>query len=222
MLKLKTKPKNVKEAIEAGWKTLIDYKGIDCCPSINCLEVYEKKFGKENEKKGLATKINGFTYYRPDVLKNVSNLVSQIEIQVSDLVKLKEKQFKEISETFGDDIYRFFYWRNRDKFIEYELGNRNIYWINLDDVIDEFKDDPGIEATYKRELDRVDWISFFKSTKFVKISKDGKVSKGERLKEGKDWEIHTNFRDYINTPEIWFNSEYKQMVKDTIDYELIS
>ena len=32
----------------------------------------------------------------------------------------------------------------------------------------------------------------------------------------------TNFRNYINTPEIWFNSEYKQMVKDTIDYELIS
>ena len=197
MLELETKPKNVKEAIEAGWKTLIDYKGIENCPSINCLEVYEKKFGKENEKKGLATKINGFTYYRPDILENVLNLVSQIEIQVSDLVKLKEKQFKEISETFGDDIYKFFYWRNRDKFIEYELGNRNIYWINLNDVIDEFKDDPYIEATYKRELDRVDWISFFKSTKFVKISKDGLLTANNAVIHGTIYATDGEFKGKI-------------------------
>lgn len=219
--KFKKIPTNWKEAKKYGWKTLIDYslsfgKGIDYCPSINCLEIYEKKFGEENEKKGLATKINGFTYYRPDFLGSVFALVSEIEIQVSDLVEKQEKQFKEISEDFGDDIYRFFYWRNRDKFIEYETGYRNCHWTRLNDVIDELKNDPDIEAIYKRDLDRIDWISFFKNSEFSKYES----TERKKLEEGKDWEIHTSFSNYINTPEIWFNPEYKQIVKDTIDYEL--
>lgn len=142
-------------------------------------------------------------------------------MQVPDDFPEQEKKFKELSEEFGDDIYRFFYWRNRDKFIEYELGNRSVNWIELNEVIDELKDDPELEEIYKRELDRVDWISFFDEREFVRFDKDGQEIDHRKLEESKDWQITTNYRKFTKTPVIQFDRELKEMVKDTIvDYIL--
>lgn len=94
--KFKKVPRNWTEAKNMGWKTLIDY----ClsfgkeCPSLNCLEAYEKKFGKENEKNRWCTNIDGFTYYRPDFLEELYKEMTKLESYVSDLVTEQEKKFK--------------------------------------------------------------------------------------------------------------------------------
>lgn len=83
------------------------------------------------------------------------------------------------------------------------------------------KDDPELKAIYKRELDRIDWISFFDEREFVKFDKEGKEIEHRKLEEGKDWQITTNYRKFTKTPVIQFDKELKEMVKDTIvDYIL--